>query len=395
MNNICIICPYDYPIPAVKGGAIEQVVDGICTINEIEHLLNITVLTTFDDEAQKLGDHYKYSKFVIFKKYKIDKFIFFVFRVLKKIFKIYIPTSYRMTKIKKWIVENEHNFDFFIFEDGLTYMIPYLFKNIDRKKVLTHLHWIGDPNKKTNKYFSYLLPVSNYVGENWNKQSGASKVPMKILKNGINLDNFTKDLAADEQLVLKRSLGIKDDSFVVLYIGRIVKEKGILRLIEAIERLDEEDITLIIIGSAKFAEKSMTDYEKEVYKRIETSHCLIVHLGFVQNSELYRYQKISDIAIIPTIVEEAAPLVSIECMAAGLPLIATNSGGLPEYADTSCSIIVSKGESMIDELITAIKCLKSDKQLKEKMSNNAVKEAQKYSLKNTYFDLVHFLSKLT
>ena len=59
------------------------------------------------------------------------------------------------------------------------------------------------------------------------------------------------------------------------------------------------------------------------------------------------------------------------------------------------TIIVSKGESMIDELITAIKCLKSDKQLKEKMSNNAVKEAQKYSLKNTYFDLVHFLSKLT
>mgnify|MGYP003302766523 CR=1 FL=1 len=40
MKKICIICPYNYPIPAIKGGAIEQIVEGFCNINEIEKKLD-------------------------------------------------------------------------------------------------------------------------------------------------------------------------------------------------------------------------------------------------------------------------------------------------------------------------------------------------------------------
>lgn len=46
MINICIVAPFDYPIPAIKGGALEQVVENLCVENEKRECLNITVLAT-------------------------------------------------------------------------------------------------------------------------------------------------------------------------------------------------------------------------------------------------------------------------------------------------------------------------------------------------------------
>ena len=37
--KICIVAPFDYPIPAIKGGALEQIVESICRINEVEEKL--------------------------------------------------------------------------------------------------------------------------------------------------------------------------------------------------------------------------------------------------------------------------------------------------------------------------------------------------------------------
>ena len=74
----------------------------------------------------------------------------------------------------------------------------------------------------------------------------------------------------------------------------------------------------------------MTVYEKKVKELIEKSSNNIIQLGYIKNNELYKYQNIADIAVIPTIIEEAAPLACVENMAAGLPIIITNSGGMPE-----------------------------------------------------------------
>lgn len=42
MINICIVAPFDYPIPAIKGGALEQVVENLCVENEKRECLNIS-----------------------------------------------------------------------------------------------------------------------------------------------------------------------------------------------------------------------------------------------------------------------------------------------------------------------------------------------------------------
>ena len=220
--------------------------------------------------------------------------------------------------MKRWLERNSDNFDIFVFEDGLTYMLPYLFENIDRRKIVSHLHWVGDPNIESNKYISQLMPVSEFVGNVWDSKIDTPQINISVVKNGIKVENFKKQLSKLEQNKLRKKLEIDNEAFVVLYIGRIVKEKGIRELLQAIELIESNNIVLLLIGSAKFAMNSMTSYEKEVKAIIDKAKHKIIQLGYVHNDELYKYQNISNIAVIPTIIEEAAPLACVENMAAGL-----------------------------------------------------------------------------
>lgn len=384
MIKICIIAPFEYTIPAIQGGALEKIVESICEENEKQRKLNITVLATFHEDNANVNKNYIYTKFVYFKKNFLDKIWFFSFRIIKKLLKKYIPAYPRMVSVKRWLERYYDTFDIIVFEDGLTYMLPYLFKNIDRHKIVSHLHWVGDPDKESNKYISQLMPVSKFVGEVWKNKTNTPPISISVVKNGIKVENFKKRLSKLEQKKLRDQLEIDEETFVVLYVGRIVKEKGIRELLQAIELIESNNIALLLIGSAKFAMNSMTSYEKEVKEIIDEAKHKIIQLGYVNNDELYKYQSISNIAVIPTIIEEAAPLACVENMAAGLPLIITNSGGMPEYAGKNSSIILDKSYDLEENIAKSITYLMNNADICERMSKEAKSNAENYSTKIMY-----------
>lgn len=63
--------------------------------------------------------------------------------------------------------------------------------------------------------------------------------------------------------------------------------------------------------------------------------------------------------MIPSLCEDAAPLVPIEGMCSGLPLIVTDSGGMIEYIDDACALVVSRDE-IVKNLTKAIMRAKAD-----------------------------------
>ena len=68
----------------------------------------------------------------------------------------------------------------------------------------------------------------------------------------------------------------------------------------------------------------------------------------------YIYQ-LADISVIPSLCEDAAPLVAVEAMASGLPLIVTKSGGIPEYVSRKCALILEKDNQLIPNLQKSLK----------------------------------------
>ena len=63
MKKICLIIPNVFPVPAVKGGACEQLVTDFINENEKYKKLDITVISPFDEEAEQRSKIYNYTKF--------------------------------------------------------------------------------------------------------------------------------------------------------------------------------------------------------------------------------------------------------------------------------------------------------------------------------------------
>ncbi len=114
-----------------------------------------------------------------------------------------------------------------------------------------------------------------------------------------------------------------DGRFTVLFVGRLIKEKGIDILIESV-KLWDKNITLVIIGAGLLSES----ISSKVYKmeRLE-------FLGKADQGELPKFYSAADLLIVPSTSEEGFGRVIIESLACGTPVIASNKGAIPEAMD--------------------------------------------------------------
>ena len=382
MQDICFITQCSLPVPTTKGGAVETLVEYIINENEINKKYEITVISIGEEKAKEISKKYQYTKFVYIdkKNRRLNKLLFFMYRVLTHM-KIYIPFSIEFKQALKELKKIE-NQDYYIFEAGPTTQLPALNKIIPKEKLLVHIHWEGMPEERKDKCFSYWIPVSKYIGKQWQKNTNREWKKIKPLENCAKTELFSKETSQEDQKKLKKKLNIPEDNKVIIYTGRIVKEKGILELLKAYEKLEDKNVTLLIIGSANFGEETKTSYEKLVYDMIEKSNKSIIFTGFINQPELYKYYNIADIAVMPSLFQDPAPLVCIETQATGTPLIATKVGSIPEYTGEDCAILIEKDENLVNNLKEKIELLLKNEYLRVELSKAGKANSLKYNTKN-------------
>jgi len=172
------------------------------------------------------------------------------------------------------------------------------------------------------------------------------------------------------------------DNGYLLYFGRISEEKGVLTLVKAVEKL-ENNIPLIILGTGP-----IEDEIKEYIKAHNLGN-RIKALGFKSGDELKKYVAEAKCVILPSEWYENGPYTIMEAMSQGKPVIVTNYGGLPEIVeDGKTGFICSPFDS--DDLKNSIKkvCSLSDAEYKA-MSSCAVEKAK------IEFSPVTYAQKLT
>jgi len=382
MLKVCIILPKGLPVPNVKGGAIETLVTDIINKNEIEKKLDITVFSIFDEKALLESKKYTLTHFKYIKnnfKYKLKA----LYVRYKNLFNANLNTYNEiiLDKIKY------NDFDYILVEDGAYSSFKSYLKYFKKEQMILHFHHSGNSDKNTDNTFSTFLGVSNFVVEKFKKDSSIKDC--QILKNGINLDKFKKELSLKEKKQIRKNLGIQDDDFVVLYCGRLVEEKGVLELVKAIKNIENKQIKLVIVGSINFGNSASSLYLENLNNEILNSNGKIFTTGYIDNNEIYKYYKMADIAVFPTLTDEAALLVNIEAMFCSVPTIITNSGGAPEYTSKE-TIIISK-ENVISNIKDNILFLYKNKSKREKMIKAGLEVSQVYSTENFYNNLVRIL----
>lgn len=177
-------------------------------------------------------------------------------------------------------------------------------------------------------------------------------------------------------VVLREKYSINDETFVLLYLGRFIKEKGIFDLIEAIKILKTKGIKvhLLFAGSGDLEEEII---EESRQKGIEDYISVIgpVH-GNVKNQLIKRAN-----LMIRTSYHEVFPITYLEAMSFGTPVIATPVGDVPYLAEKSHAIelVPVNNPEIIAETIARLKS--SPEQLR-KMSESGLKFIESISWDN-------------
>ncbi len=163
--------------------------------------------------------------------------------------------------------------------------------------------------------------LAKYVSHN----CGYDAESIHIVRNGVDINKFTPQGA--------RALA-PSDQVTVMFAGRLEERKGIHQLIDAIPQVLEQtkNVRFIIVGrDMKVGKRSVA----ETVKRRLASSGASAYVQFIDHvplADMPSFYRSADICVVPSLYENA-PYTVLEAMACGKPVIATNSGGTPEYID--------------------------------------------------------------
>jgi glycosyltransferase involved in cell wall biosynthesis len=190
---------------------------------------------------------------------------------------------------------------------------------------------------------------SNYMQDEVIRIFELPEDKVSVIPNGIEYDLFRTD-AKSEQL---RRQFIEPDSRMVFFVGRLVYEKGVQTVIEAMPKVLEEvpDLRFLVAGTGPHtrALQVMID-ELGLADKIKL-------LGFVDADVLVKFYKCADLTVVPSLYEPFG-MVVLEAMVAGCPVIVADTGGLKEivvHEETGLCFKPGNPESLAQAMIRVLK----------------------------------------
>ena len=385
-KNVCLIVPNVFPVPAVNGGACETLVETLIKENEKLNKINITCVSIYDEKAYKKSKEYKNTKFIYIKdKNNTDNIDLSFEKEDKKLF-LYMDDIYENIK--------DENLDFIVIEGGDLKAYKYLLKRFPKEKCIMHIHGISTGDNEFEQIYKYYIAVSNYAANHFLASGIIEKERVKVLYNGIEIEKFKRKLSLEEKRELKNKYNIKENEKVIMFCGRTVVGKGIKELILAFKRMKNiNNAKLLIVGNSAFGKNIQTEFDRELIKISQEIKDKIVFTSFIPNDDLYKIHNIADIAVVPTITEEAFGMVVVEAMASGLPLIVTRSGGIPEIVNEENAIIVDKDEFLIENIAKSLDFLVTNENKRINMGIKGAELANNFSGEKFYKGFINIIDE--
>lgn len=399
MKQIALVPTSVLPIPAVKGGAVETLMTLLADENEKHGLVQFHIFSVYDEEAERRTRKYTHSQFHFIKTCQsklITKMVFFFSRVIRKFFihDFIISEFYR----KVFKICKESDFDFIVREGGTSDAFRRFTKEFGKEKILLHMHCHMLFEPKLAGIYGATIAVSHFVNAAWceSLKNYPSEQDQKhfVVVNAVDEELFKKEVTAKERNEIRSGLGVQENDILLLYIGRIVEVKGVLELIEATLAIKDPRIKLLVIGSVNFAANETSEYFKKVTDLIQQYPDKIKQLGYIDNSQVFKYAKCADIRVFPAKWEEAGSLALVEAIHAGIPLIITRSGGMPEVVSEHGAIIIDKDTNLVQNITSAVTEIINTPGKTEQMREANALQSEKFKKERFYQNFINMFEHL-
>lgn len=394
MKKILIINNGPKPLPPVNGGGVETLVQYIledCSFN-----FDITIACMFSKEAEVESRKYPNVKF------EYLDFNNCLFKIQRAFY--YICNHYWGHDIGNALCNlvrrkvDINKYDIIISENGVR--LGYSLRKFFKGKLVLHLHndWLYKDIQYAEQYkhsYDEIWTISKFLKQRVEDINGAT--PVKVLYNGVDTTLFMPN-DQKSRIEARKRYGISPNDIVIANCCRIVEEKGVLETVKVFLDFQKQNplqhLKLMIIGEIS----DSNVYHQELMK---ISNSDIIYTGYISHTELPRVMSCADIGIASTIhlckyfndniyhgVIECFNLTVVEFMSLGIPVIATNSGGMPEILqqDFLNNIIAADEKSFSSELL---KCLSKYVKSKEFVyqKGKARQCAERFS-KSRYIEMI-------
>ena len=342
------------PVPAVQGGAAENLIDFYLAYNDQHQLHDITIYSVYHPDVKKHSalqssvNHYIY----------IDIHSYSA-RLRAKCHGLINHNEYYHYQLEYFFEEayqklKKHHFDLIILENRPGYALKL--KNRLNVPIISHIH-TDLVNPEVHKAEALIeanngfICVSEYIKKQILSVGLATQV--SIVYNGLDEKSFKPQVSTT---INRQTLGFSDIDFIVIYTGRIVPKKGVKELVQAIQLLhDEPNIKLLVVGGDNYGDSvNSNSYLDELHRMAQQMNRRIYFTGFVPYEQLPSYLSLADVAVVPSRINEALGMSAIEATAMGLPVIATNDGGIPETLEGQRHITIDKDKDMSSQIAKAI-----------------------------------------
>lgn len=209
-------------------------------------------------------------------------------------------------------------------------------------------------------------------------QHSIQEARIDTLHNGINLSMFLTSYNSSET---RKEYGIPEYTFLYIFIGRLIHQKAIDILIEAFKKIDT-GAYLLIVGEGK--DRSVLELKvkkNDLEKRV-------IFTGV--RSDIPKLLLSSDCFVLPS-RHEGLPVVLIEALATGMPIIASDFEAAREVINHEKNGLVVPRED-VDALAQAMIRIKNDSVLRKNLSIESKKSAQLFSISNHVHAILRYIN---
>lgn len=369
-RKIAFITPALLPMPPVRGGAMETLVNHLLCQNEVCWDFEITVFCVGDEQAREKAADYQHARFCYLPGEALcprlnDLFV----RGCRKFFHIELnpQRAYAQRAAKALSIEK---YDLIIVENQPLFL-PMVRKAASDTPLWLHLHNhpgnFGSRGAAAFVCCDGILAVSEFVRQEVLQLSPLGAEQVLTFPNCVDAEKFDSSQYQKERKEIRDRLGILDGDVVLMYSGRLTEGKGVGKLMEAFLIVDDPKLKLMLVGSDWYGSNGKTPFTDHLHTLAEKAADRVFLTGFVPFSEMPCYYAAADICAVPSICEEASGLTVLEALAAGKPLIASDAGGIPENLSEDCAIAVKRDGKLTAALAEAIGTLKDDGELRRRM----------------------------
>ncbi|MBM7556941.1 glycosyltransferase [Halanaerobacter jeridensis] len=246
-------------------------------------------------------------------------------------------------------------------------------------------------HEKLYRSFDQFIAVSNRVQEKLNNTHSFLVNKNEVIHNGINISKFSGQDYNQEITELKKEFSLTDE-LVIGMVGTLCSRKNQKLLIKIANQFQEKKVKFLIVGE-DFSDDN--NYKQELQTMIKDLNLeeKVILAGF--RKDIPQLMNLFDILAVPS-RREAFGLVAVEGMAAKNAVVASNVDGLAEIIEDQSSGLLVESDNK-DGWIKAFDKLINDKDLRNRLSNNAYQRAEnKFSLatmvnktEKIYFNLIN------